>query len=407
MRILYVLHDFFPRFYGGTERYVLNLAHQMQRMGHQAEVLTYGLDEPDGAFSGAVGAMLERRYVWEGVGVTSLRHRDVPSTIGHRIADDEVTEAVGLFLDSTPVDLVHIAHPMRLAAGIRAIKARSLPLVLTLTDFWLLCPRGRMYKPDYSPCNSPERGQKCVRECNVEASIRERYGHARALFEEADALIAPSSFLIDIFRRCGWERAITQISHGVDYRNVSPLAPRRGGGKIHIGYIGVVNRFKGVDALLKAFMAASSPNLVLKVYGNIVWDQRLRQELSAAYGGDPRIHLLNRYDHDELPLVMADVDVMVVPSTTLESYGLVVVESLAYGVPVVATDMVGSAHEFIRNDVNGYIYPAAKPETLRAILDRIATEPEILPRLRAGIVLPPRIEEEAYQVESVYRTLVR
>ena len=40
MKISYVVHDFFPKFFGGTERYVLNIAKQMQRMGYNVKVVT-------------------------------------------------------------------------------------------------------------------------------------------------------------------------------------------------------------------------------------------------------------------------------------------------------------------------------------------------------------------------------
>jgi hypothetical protein len=68
--------------------------------------------------------------------------------------------------------------------------------------------------------------------------------------------------------------------------------------------------------------------------------------------------------------------------------------------------MVGSAHEFIRDGQNGFMYPAARPDALRRILELLAGEPGLIDRLRSSIVPPPRIEEEAFQVESIYRSLV-
>ena len=48
MRILFVVHQFFPKHYTGTERLVLNLSKQMQRIGHYVKVLTYGITEDEG-----------------------------------------------------------------------------------------------------------------------------------------------------------------------------------------------------------------------------------------------------------------------------------------------------------------------------------------------------------------------
>ena len=406
MRILYVVHEFFPRYYGGTERYVLNLAHQMQQMGHQPEVLAYALEAPDEELSGSVAGLPARRYVFEGVPVIAVRHRETPPDLDLRIADPRVVEAADELLQQTPYDVVHVAHPMRLGACHHAAKRRGVPLVLTLTDFWLPCPRGRFHKLDLSPCGSPDRGDKCIRECQFAPATRARYQQAKELFDAADAVIAPSELVIEVFRRQGWQRTINRVNHGVDYSLVTPRpAPLRRDGRIRVGYTGVVTPFKGVDLLIRAFMSVAAPNLVLAIYGNILWEERFRRDLDHWYASDPRIRLMNRYEHQELPEVMADIDIMVVPSTTLDSYGLVVAESFAFGVPVIASDMVGAAHELVHDGKDGFIYPAGEPDRLRELIDRIAREPETVDRLRSGIAPPPRLEEEAFYVEQVYRSL--
>ena len=407
MRILYVVHDFLPRYFGGTERYVLGLAQQMQQMGHRADVLTYALGEPVSALEESAGEMLLHSYTFEGVSVVAIRHRDQPATLGHAVLDAQVEAAVGAVIARADYDIVHMAHPMRLAASWRAVKRHKLPLVLTLTDFWLLCPRTRFFKPDHSYCASPDGGEKCVLECGYEPQIRDRYRDARSLFDGADAVIAPSDLLIDTFRRCGWHRAITKIRHGVARPKATSAAARRSGdARLRIGYTGIVARFKGADLLLRAFAATNARNLLLKIYGSVIWDNELRYDLETAYGSCANIHLLNRYDSGDLPEVMATVDITVVPSTTLESYGLVVAESLAYGVPVVASDMVGSAHELIEDGRNGLIFASGDQSALRRVFERLSTEPELVTQLRANVSLPPLIEEEAFQVEQVYRSVL-
>jgi glycosyltransferase involved in cell wall biosynthesis len=408
MRLLYVIHDFFPRHYGGAERYVLNLARQMQRLGHHATVLTYGLDEPAESFTGETGPLLSRSFAYGGVEVLALRHREVPPDIQYRVERPDVQAAVEDAIARLQVDLVHVAHPMRLSSCWLAARRRSVPVVMTLTDFWLPCPRGRFFKIDLSPCASPDGGAKCLRECHVPPGARERYQEALKMFEGVDALIAPSPFVAGVFARCGWVRDVACIPHGVDYRHVRPLARReRPGGRLRLGYIGVLSRFKGVDLLLRSFRQVASDGIALDVYGTVAGDELFRPELEAMVAADPRVRLLGRYDHEDLPAVMADIDVMVVPSTTLDSYGLVLVESLAHGVPVIASDMVGSAYEHLRDGESGFVFPVERPERLRELIELIARDPALLDRLRGGITLPPRIEEEAFQVETVYDRVLR
>ena len=78
MNILYVVNDFFPLFYGGVERYVLNITKQMQRMGHGVKVLTYGMDGKDSGYC-RMGDILVKQYIYENVPVISVRHMEIPS----------------------------------------------------------------------------------------------------------------------------------------------------------------------------------------------------------------------------------------------------------------------------------------------------------------------------------------
>jgi glycosyltransferase involved in cell wall biosynthesis len=403
MRVLYVIHDFFPHYYGGAERYVLNLGHQMQRAGHEVSVLTYGLDEPDDSFPATRGPLLFRSYSFRGLEVRSVRHRRVPPDINFTIADGDIAAAAGEIIDELAPDVLHFAHTMRLGACAFAARERGVPVVLTLTDFWLACPRGRLFKVDFSSCSSPEQGRKCIRECGVHDAVLGRYGEARRLFGAADALIAPSRFVVGVFARFGWTNPITCVPHGVDYRFVRPLPrPPRPAGAVRFGYIGVLKKFKGIDLLLRSFAAVPGDHLELRLHGTVAGDELFRPELEALVAADPRVKVMGRYEHEQLPEVMADIDVMLVPSTTLDSYGLVLVEALAYGVPVIASDMVGAAHEHLRDGENGLLFPAEQPERLRELIARVAAEPAVVDRLRDGITLPPRIEEEAAMVENVY-----
>lgn len=404
MNILYVVHDFFPRFYGGTERYVLNIAKQMQRMGHSVTVLTYGIEDPPDSFELLQSGILCKRYVYEGVPVISVRHRTIPAEIGFVIDDAPMERAIAEVIRGMSFDVMHIAHPMRIACCYRAARNLGIRVVFTLTDFWLLCPRGRFYKPDYSLCNSPETGLKCVRECGVSNSIMSRFNDAKRMFESVDVLLSPSKFLIESYRSNGWDRQILHVNHGVDYANVRPMLPKnRDSNTVAFGYTGVVTRFKGVDLLLKSFREVKSPDITLKIYGNCVWDTDFNAELSRAVEEDSRIKMMGKYEHHELPNVMSEIDIVVVPSTTLESYGLVVVESMAYGIPVIASDIVGSAYEYIKDGENGFIFSVNRPNTLKLIIEKISKNPSLIEEMKKKVYLPPRIEEEAFMVESVYR----
>src|SRR5262249_28528611 len=75
MRVLYVCHQFFPEYYTGTERYTLELAKLMHRMGHSVAVLTYATKAFE--VQPPAGAAISRwTYEYEGVPAIALRHVD-------------------------------------------------------------------------------------------------------------------------------------------------------------------------------------------------------------------------------------------------------------------------------------------------------------------------------------------
>jgi glycosyltransferase involved in cell wall biosynthesis len=412
MNILYVVNDFFPRYYGGVERYVLNVGKQMQRMGHRVKVLTYGMEDIGNGYSKR-GDIFIKHYVYETIPVISVRHVEIPGDIGYRIHDDILGENLYDLLKGQDIDVIHMGHPMKFSPIVNVAKNLGVPVLLTLTDFWLLCPRGRFFKPDYSPCNSPAGGHKCMEECGFEHSVLERYQAAEKLFRSVDRLIAPSRFISKIFEMNGWQGKIDLVRHGVDYRYVKPAERkrRRDDDPIVLGYTGLITKFKGVDLLVESFRKVRSDKVCLQLYGDVymdwIWEREFFERFKKTVRKDARIQLMGKYSHDELRTILNRIDVNIAPSTTLESYGLVVTESLSYRVPVIASDIVGSAYEYITDGVNGFIFSINSPDRLTEIIEQIVHAPHILDNMRQNIVLPPRIEEEAFLLEGIYKEYAR
>ncbi len=410
MNILYVVNDFFPLFYGGVERYVLNISKQMQRMGHGVKVLTYGMDNKNSGYS-RWGDLLFKQYIHENVPVISVRHVEIPPDIGYRIFDDLLERNLYTVLKHEKIDVLHIAHPMKFSPVVDVAKQLNIPIVLTLTDFWLLCPKGRFYKPDYSPCNSPMNGKKCIRECGIDSSVIERYKKAEDIFYKVDKIIAPSRFIIKVFENNGWEKEIALVRHGFEYTCVKRIRkPKREDGSVVFGYTGLLTKFKGVDLLVESFKKVKNEKLSLHIYGDIykdwVWERAFSYHIKKSVEEDIRIRFMGKYTHDDLLRIFNTIDINIIPSTTLESYGLVVTESLSHNVPVIVSDIVGSAYEYVIDGVNGFVFAVNNPESLAEIIERIANNPLVIDTLSQNIILPPRIEEETFVLEKIYKEMV-
>jgi glycosyltransferase involved in cell wall biosynthesis len=106
-----------------------------------------------------------------------------------------------------------------------------------------------------------------------------------------------------------------------------------------------------------------------------------------------------------IPLLTA-YDAVVVPSQWVETGPLVVLESFAAGVPVLASELGGIA-EKVRHDVDGLLVPAYQLHAAwSSVIERCVSDPAVLPRLRAGVTPPRSMNDVAREMAQVYAQVV-
>ena len=118
--------------------------------------------------------------------------------------------------------------------------------------------------------------------------------------------------------------------------------------------------------------------------------------------------MLGRVPHVDLPAYQSAADVFVSPALGQESFGIVLVEAMAAGVPVVATDIPGY-REVIRTGIDGVLVPAGDDAALADALERVLEDPDLSTRLsEAGQRRAVDYSWEAVvpRIEAVYRRVV-
>lgn len=406
MKILYVVHQFFPKYYTGTERFVLNLSKQIQRMGHTVKVLTYDFAASENV-KDVIHDFFIERYTFQGLPVISIRHKIIPDDLGFDILDKEMEKVVSKLIDEE-FDLVHIAHPMRLGSILKIIKQRNIPSVLTLTDFWLMCPRGIAMTITGALCHSPEGGGKCVTDCYGEIwedRIVQRLNEAHDFMETQGVVVSPTYFLADVLNN-QFNREIRVVRHGIEYVDVKPNnRVKQGGDDVVFGYIGTVIPHKGVHIVVEALKLLKNHNIKIKIYGNYFHEQEYYDNLKKMAEGDSRIELLGEYKDEEVPSIMNEIDCLLVPSLWWENSPLTVLTSFAFRVPVITIN-IGGAAELVKDGLNGFNFEMGNPKSLATTIGKIADNPELLNSLKDNIIRPPRVEEEAFEYEKIYLKLV-
>jgi glycosyltransferase involved in cell wall biosynthesis len=182
---------------------------------------------------------------------------------------------------------------------------------------------------------------------------------------------------------------IELVDNGVDLSVWRPVAPvaKEPNQSVHFVYVGRLVDWKAVDLLLEAFQpVAAQTNAILEIIG----DGKLRQELEAVsqhLGLTDRVVFTGWLSQKECAHLLQQADGMVLPSL-LECGGAVVLEAMAMGLPVIATNWGGPA-DYLDSTCGFLIDPTSSEAFVNGLTDamlKLAQSPELrLSMGRAGL----------------------
>ncbi len=197
------------------------------------------------------------------------------------------------------------------------------------------------------------------------------------------------------------------IPNGVDVDHFARQAlpwPQYRDGKTNILFVGRLEKRKGLKYLLEAYsrLKWDLPNIRLLVVGPGSLDKDSHLILSARNPQD--VVLVGGVSYDDLPRYYATADIFCSPATGAESFGIVLLEAMAAGKPIVASDIEGY-QGIVSHGRQGLLVPARDSEALAEALGQLVRDPQLAQRMGATgreMVEPYRWEEVARQVESYY-----
>ncbi|HVB23963.1 MAG TPA: glycosyltransferase [Ktedonobacteraceae bacterium] len=255
-----------------------------------------------------------------------------------------------------------------------------------------------------------------------EPEPRLRLEMEQRLIQHADGIIATTyDERTQIIRSYGaTANSVHVVPCGVDLSLFTPITAtiqsqqqirKKLGLKPHLPvllFAGRLDPFKGPDVLLQAAAMMQEKAQIVIVGGDLTGDSELEtlRKLAAQLHISQRVHFLGAHPQDELPLLYRAADVTVVPSYH-ESFGLVAVESLASGTPVVAT-RAGGLVTVVRNGETGYLVPRC-PGFFAERLDALLQNSDLLEQMRLAArpsVLRYSWKSVASHVYDIYDELI-
>lgn len=426
MRILKVIHGYPMRYNAGSEVYSQTLC---QALADRHEVHVFTREENPFAAPYDLSVDVDpddARIRLHLVNMANFKDR-----YRHETVDDRFAEV----LESVRPDIVHIGHLNHLSTSLVArAAAANVPIVFTLHDYWLMCPRGQfmqMFPKDptnlWAACHGQE-DRKCAERCyaryfsgdpqtheedaGVWADwVRRRMAHVREMTELVDVFIAPARYLQDRFvQDFGLPASkIVYLDYGFN-RSRFGSRKRDPGEPFTFGYIGTHIPAKGIHQLIEAFgRLGGAPRL--RIWGRPRGqDTDALRALARSLPGDAadRVEWLSEYRNQDIVAdVFNNVDAIVVSSVWAENSPLVIHEAQQCRVPVV-TAAYGGMGEYVHHEVNGLLFEHRNPQDLARQMQRLVDEPDLAIRLGkrgypfdvAGDI--PPIDEHIAQMEAIY-----
>jgi phosphatidylinositol alpha-mannosyltransferase len=357
-------------FPGGVTQHVRALARQLRRRGHHVEIIA----------PSSVPQPAEEGVVPLGVPVHALPMSGATARVS--IAPG-VWRAVAEVLQSRPYDVVHVHEPTAPPLSLAVIRHARAPVVGTFHQYRLRHPYNEVAHP---------LTRQFVAKLSARIAVSQAAWETAAPYFPGDYQMIPNGV------------------HLAEYRSALPFPRVQDGHHLNILYVGRLESRKGLRYLLQAYQQVRLvlPQVRLWVVGAYSKAERLafvRWVRHYRVGG---VRFIGQVSEGDKARWYRSADVFCAPSTGYESFGMVLIEAMAAGVPVIASDIPGY-REVIAHGKTGWLVPPCNRTALTsALLTLLGDAPT-----RARLVEAASYAVEQYEwdcvtqaIEQVYRSVV-
>jgi len=428
MRVLLAVHHFLPRYSAGAELYTYRLARWLLAQGYAVEVVC--VEEVDHLRPADLTARYE---LFDDIPVWRLSLGMAGAARSWAYDHPLINSWLREHLRSNRPDLVHLHSGYLLGAGVlKEAYDAAVPSLVTLHDFWFLCPQITLLRGDGRVCAQvPADAATCAWCLNLSRNryrladqvsggaagfvwqalagdsaarpINDRRSVLRQALGLASMVLAPSRFLASHFADIVAHDRLRVVRLGIDTSALHQIGRPSESGPLRLGYIGQIAPHKGVDVLARAVAAlpAGGRQWTLSIHGDFAQHPRYGASLRRLLGDDPRVTLAGRFDNAAIAQVFCGLDALVVPSIWYENSPLVILEAQAASRPVITSAMGGMA-ELVRDELDGLTFRPGDAADLARQIQRLREEPQLLARLSAATQAPPSIADELQTLAQLY-----
>lgn len=354
LTILNISQNHFVR--GGSDRYFFTMGELLQKHGHR--VIPFTAANPN-----------NEPTEWEQYFPRAADFENPkPIDLLRFLYSRDAVKSIQKLLNNTDVDMAHfhIYYGKLTASILGHLKKAGIPLIQTLHEYKLTCPVYSHLSNDEicEDCEGKHFWRAVPKRCNrgslarTALSVTESYvSRFLGSVDKFDHFISVSHFLRKKMIQYGIPEEKISTVH--NFTDVTHITPNFSVGE-YVLYFGRVHKSKGILTLIEA--AAPLKQVPLYIVGDGEAMPEVQQIIEQ--NGCEHIHLLGFKQGDELQELILNSICTVLPSEWYENCPMSVLESFAYGKPVIGAD-IGGIPELIDNEVDGFLVPSAGAEALR------------------------------------------
>lgn len=359
MRILIVNYRYFIS--GGPEKYMFNIKNVLEKHGH--EVIPFSIKSSKNVETEYSKYFVEPIGNHDAVYFDEVKKtpRSILQMISRGVYSFSVKKAIKKEIKDVKPDLVYIIHFVNKLSPsvIKGAKELGVPVVLRLSDYFLLCPRfdflydkkvcEECLTKGYTSCIK----KKCVKGSTFASIIRVfsmKIHKLIKIYNNVDIFITPSMFLKNKL-----------IANGFDENKIIHLptftSETESNSKDIIGdyalYFGRISEEKGVETVIKAY--EKLPDKKLKIMGDDTTSEAVRLKQYCEDKKIKNIEFLGFKSGHDLEKIISECRFVIIPSIWYDNLPNTALEAFKHSKAVIASN-IGSLPELVIDNKNGYLF---------------------------------------------------
>lgn len=374
MKILIVNKFLFPK--GGSETYIIKLGEELVKQGH--EVQYFGMDSPNRCLGNNCNSYVSYVDFHKGSFLNKF------SFLFKTIYSVEARKKIRKVLDDFKPDVVHLNNfSYQLTPSIileivkwRKLNKRNCKIIFTAHDSNLVCPNHMLYIP-----NKHQRCKKCLggkfyncalNKCihgsilkSILGAIEGYFWNIKKSYKYIDTIICCSNFMKQIYDTNNLFKNKTIALHNfIDYNNIDPTAIKK---QDYVLYFGRYSQEKGINTLIE--VCKTLPNIRFVFAGEGPLEKQIHNCKNITNAGFQT--------GEKLVKLIQQAKFSLYPSEWYENCPFTIMESIANGTPVIASN-IGGIPELVQDKFNGELFQVENKEQLRQLILKFYSQNDML-----------------------------